>query len=432
MTRTPTPRLRVYGVLSVTALLAGLALGRPELAALATPVLLALVGGLVAVRDIELEVDIDADRNRALEGDLFGLVITVSANQPLPRLVIEPSAPAGLRLRHMAATDEGPPARTEAGRLAVSLTAGESRTLRFEYECVQWGGYPSVGFSFSVGDLFGLFRFTSLRTGVVSLRVFPRSEDLPRLLSPLETQLSVGDLSSRRRGAGTEFSELRPFSPGDDLRRVNWRASARRDELWLNDHHPDSNSDVVLLVDTPAGSRLLDELALDYAVRAVAALTRAHLGRRDRVGLIVFGGVVRWLRPAVIADQRYQILDALADSRLKGGVLSVTSLPRRALPPKAIVIGLSPLLEPASVLAFQELRGRGTDLALIEFATSRLLPEPNSDDRRLARRMWELERDQMRRQFRNRGVALAEWDPQDPFINALEEVSAFRTAQIRR
>jgi uncharacterized protein (DUF58 family) len=59
------------------------------------------------------------------------------------------------------------------------------------------------------------------------------------MLAPLETQVFIGNQVSRTRGDGIEFADIREWEPGDRRRRINWRASARRSELWVNEQHPD-------------------------------------------------------------------------------------------------------------------------------------------------------------------------------------------------
>jgi uncharacterized protein (DUF58 family) len=73
------------------------------------------------------------------------------------------------------------------------------------------------------------------------LKVYPRQELLHSLLAPLETQVFAGNQVARQKGTGIEFADLRPFVHGDPVRRVNWRASARRAELWVNESHPERN-----------------------------------------------------------------------------------------------------------------------------------------------------------------------------------------------
>ena len=136
------------------------------------------------------------------------------------------------------------------------------------------------------------------------------------MLRPRETQLFAGNEVSRRKGEGIEFADMRQFAPGDPLKRVNWRASARRDELWVNESHPERNTDVILFLDSFAEARLGSEGTLDLAVRATAALADAYVRRRDRVGLIGFGGILRWLVPGTGLVQLYRIVDALLDTEI--------------------------------------------------------------------------------------------------------------------
>ena len=98
------------------------------------------------------------------------------------------------------------------------------------------------------------------------------------------------------------------------MRQINWRATARRGAPQVNERHPEHSSDVVLLLDTFEEARDQAGGTLDSAVRAAAALARAHLARRDRVGLVDFGGTLHWLEPAFGTTQLYRIIDALLAS----------------------------------------------------------------------------------------------------------------------
>src|SRR5204863_319240 len=110
-------------------------------------------------------------------------------------------------------------------------------------------------------------------------------------VAPRETQLFTGNRVSRATGEGLEFADLREFVPGDRIRRINWRASARRGELWVNEFHAERNADVILFLDSFIDARRSDRGTLDEAVRAAATLTERYLLEKDRVGLVNFGGV---------------------------------------------------------------------------------------------------------------------------------------------
>ena len=130
--------------------------------------------------------------------------------------------------------------------------------------------------------------------------------DLPAPRAPPEPRRARSRRSSQPaisspacRADGLEFADTRAFVPGDRLRSVNWRASARRGELIVNERHPDRNADVVLFLDSFAEARSgrRGDGTLERAVRAAATLAGRYLERRDRVGLVTFGGVLRWLEP---------------------------------------------------------------------------------------------------------------------------------------
>ena len=128
----------------------------------------------------------------------------------------------------------------------------------------------------------------------LQVRVHPQIEPIRQAPRPVRTQASVGSDTSRTAGEGLEFADVRRYQPGDRLRRVNWRVSARRGPLYTNVHHPERNADVVLFLDSFAES----PVSVDLAVRAASALATAYLRGRDRVGVVGFGGVLRWVLPS--------------------------------------------------------------------------------------------------------------------------------------
>lgn len=103
-----------------------------------------------------------------------------------------------------------------------------------------------------------------------------------------------GAWRSPLRGQGLEFSELRPYQPGDDLRHLHAAASARTGIPQVRVHHEERNRNLLLLVDLsascgPAQRRLLEETA--------ALLGFAAAGQRDRVGLIAFSDRIETMLP---------------------------------------------------------------------------------------------------------------------------------------
>jgi uncharacterized protein (DUF58 family) len=277
-------------------------------------------------------------------------------------------------------------------------------------------------------DLFGLFVHEDVLDERVPLKVFPRDEAIRNLLRPLETQVYSGNHVAAQRGEGIEFADLRPFVPGDRVRHVNWRASARRRQLWVNEFHPERNADLVVFVDAFAEARRGERSTLDREVRAAASIVARYLGQRDRVGFVSFGGFLNWLLPSSGTRQLYGIVDAMLDTQI---VLSyawkeVDVIPPRTLPPHALVVALTPLLDDRSTGALLDLRGRGFDLVVVEISPLPFLPPPRGAAEELGLRLLRLRREAVRGRFERAGVPVAVWGDESSLAEALEEVSAYR------
>ena len=149
---------------------------------------------------------------------------------------------------------------------------------------------------------------------------------------------------------------------------MNWRATARRGVPWVNESHPERNSDVVLFLDTFAEARRGAAGSLDASVRAAGALAELYLREKDRVGVVSFGGVLNWLTVWSGPVQLYRIVDSLLDAEIWLSYVwkDIDVIPTRTLPPRALVLALTPLLDDRAIGALADLRTRGFDLAIIE------------------------------------------------------------------
>jgi uncharacterized protein (DUF58 family) len=416
MTRSAAPKLGAYAGLAGFGLLAALVLGRPLLVALAAPFALVVAAGLILADDPGLEARVRVNRERVLEGDEVELEIELYAERGLPRLDVLARVPNGL------AVEEGP------NLVSIRLEPREERKLVLRLRATRWGGYLLGDVLLRGQDTLGLFRFDQALPRSVQLRVFPREEHLRRLLRPHETQPYSGDEVARRRGDGIEFADIRPFAFGDQVTRVNWRATARRGELWVNDRHPERNSDVVLFLDAFAEARRGETSTLDLALRAAATLARGYIGKRDRVGLVSFGGTLRWLHPGTGEAQLYRLTEALLDTQilLNYAWREIAVVPARVLPPQSLVIALSPLLDERSVNALFDLRARGYDLVVVETSPSAFMDPGRTPPERLAFRLWQLRREALRQRLRQAGVAVVEWQEGMPLAVGMEEAGEFR------
>jgi uncharacterized protein (DUF58 family) len=260
------------------------------------------------------------------------------------------------------------------------------------------------------------------------LVVHPPAERLRELVRPARLQATAGSHISRLRGDGIEFAETRPFAPGDRLRSVNWRATARRDELWVNDRHPDRNADLVLLLDTFTEAGIGLDTTLDLAVEATIALATRHLGAHDRLGIVALGGVLRWVVPGLGTKQLQRIVEAVlvAEVVRSEADKTVDIIPVRGLPPRATIVALSPLIDPRSIGIIGELAARGFDVAVVECSPAPFTVPGKRPTEAVAHRLWLLERDAVRARLRSAGVALTTWERGTPLAAAMDELTTWR------
>ena len=418
MIRHPAPKLGGYATLAAAFLVGAVALGRPELVALAAPFALALVAGLALSRPPSWSHrSISVERDRFVEGETLTMELEITAARDVERVeVLVPVSP-------------GLVAQGEALR-AIHLVAGERRSLPLHLRCDRWGVYHVGQVLLRAHDRLGFFMFDDRIEDPRSIKVFPRTEVLRELAAPAQTQLHVGNQVARQTGEGIEFSELRPFVPGDRIRSLDWKVTARKGSPWVREHHPERNTDVVIFLDTFSevwsGGR---SSTLERAVRASAAFAGAYIGRRDRVGVVGFGGILRWLEPAMGTRQLYRIIDALLDTEfsVRHAWKGIEVIPVRTLPPKALVLAVTPLLDERSIAALFDLRGRGFDVAAIEISPVPPMPSDLRDPVvSLALRVWVMERQMLRRRLQRIGVAVAEWREDELLQGPLWEVEAFR------
>jgi uncharacterized protein (DUF58 family) len=407
-------RLPAYGSLAAAGLVAGLALGRVEPVALAAPFLLALVAA-AAGREPQVSVRLSLDRERALEGDEVTATIEMSSVGGVDRLEVLVPLPPEVSI-------EGGPAR------AVRLRPGEERTIELQLRCERWGAFAVGPLLVRARDVLGLRSWESSAGVAWPLRVYPSEETLRSLVPPLDTQVFTGNQVARARGEGIEFADLREWRPGDRLRRVNWRATALRRELWVNEQHLERNTDVVLFLDTFAEVRVEGRSTNDRAVRAAATLAHHYLQRRDRVGLVGFGGFVSWLVPDSGTRQLYAIVDALLSSSIvhSYALRDVDVLPPRTLPPQALVLAITPLLDSRIAAALLDLRARGYDLIVVEVSPLDLILPDAASTAALAHRLWRLSREALHWRYEQVGVPVVTWHEGVPLAVPLEEVNAFR------
>lgn len=415
MRRTGSPRVLGYAAIAAAGLLGALALRRPELAIVAAPFALLLAIGTRGARDPGLEIALEIEAERTFEAEPIPVSVEVSSERAVDRVELVLALPEGVEVA------DGSRAR------ALRLRAGERREESLEIRCTRWGVFEVRRVDVRARDLLRFVTWEATVRQPHRIRAYPRPLTLHAILSARETQAFAGSEVAAVKGEGIEYADIRDFVPGDRVRAINWRASARRQSLVVNERHPERNTDVVLFVDSFADVLLGERSVLDDAVRAAAALATRYLERRDRVGLVGLGGILRWLQPGMGASQRYRLVETMLETGVEPTYAwrDVSLIPPRVLPPKALVVALTPLVDARFVGALEDLRGRRFDVAVVEVDPVPLLAPPRTEAERVARRLWLLEREAARGRLAALGIGVATWGASD-LDTALEEVRTYR------
>lgn len=321
---------------------------------------------------------------------------------------------------------------TAAAAVADVFVANRA-TLVCSLPALRWGTFDLGRVRLEITEPYGLFRWDTEAGEMALVRVHPTPADLRSLLAPWLVRRVTGVHPSKAAGHGVEYADIRPYSPGDSLRDINWRASARSPELWVSQRHPDRATDVVLLVDSYIESVPDAHQALGLAIEVAIALAESHLTATDRVGLVDLGGVVRWVSLGTGRHQFHRIVDALLATGLYASVArrSLRMIPPRALPPRSFVVALSPLLEDRFIDALFLLAAGGHDVAVVECATPMKYQGADAVVR-LAYRLREAKHEMVRDRLAESGIVSAQWWAGMPLSVTLDEITRRRRHTVRR
>jgi uncharacterized protein (DUF58 family) len=203
----------------------------------------------------------------------------------------------------------------------------------------------------------------------------------PKILSrlsavPLRPRHAMqGNVSGRHasphRGSSVEFAEYRKYMPGDDLRRLDWRAFGRTDRYYVKEFEADTNLRCCVVLDTSgsmgfASKGMINKLEYGRQIAATLAYLASQQG--DAVGLaMVAEQIVKSIPPRRSAPHLKVVFDTLEQAKPKGETLLPAILDELAetVRQRALVVVISDFFVDPSQLkrAFEHLRFRKHDVA---------------------------------------------------------------------
>ena len=366
----------------------------------------------------------------AFVAPLLGVLCSIGWQRTVPRVYLH-AEPGLQRCFEEEQTQLSVWATAEPGDVAVALAItgvegmeldalesdpGRRQTVTAAAE--RWGRYP-IRARVDVVAPGGLLAGTAT-VDAADVFVFPLAPPQSTAIPKTELLDRLGTHLTRHIGPGVEYADIRPYVPGDQLRTVNWPVSARRGSLHVTQRLTDRAADVVVLIDTypqpPGPATEATQRTLRGAVQVVQSALRSG----DRAGIVTLGGGrPRWLGADIGRRQFYRVLDTLLGAGDEFETTTGTLAPRAALPPRAIVVAFSTLLDTEFALSLIDLRKRGHTVVAVDV----LEGAPFEGDKDpLFTRMWAMQRSFMYRDMGTVGVDVVSWSSESTLDQSMRLV----------
>jgi uncharacterized protein (DUF58 family) len=283
-----------------------------------------------------------------------------------------------------------------AARIRTQLNSLGKLEVQLGFPSPIRGHYPVGPVVLRARDPFELYLVEAKAEAEV-LSIMPRPERIrgaelrPRHLGPWP-----GIIPARTLGAGMEFYSMRGYVPGDDPKRINWKASARYRRLITNETEAERVTDVMIVLDTDVTFYEAAEAELfERGVRAAASLASLLLKQGNRVGMILQGEERGIAAPAFGKRHERNILFLLAAAIPGRAVIPtdyvVALLAKLLLPARAQIVIITSLMDNTIVAGIRGLVTSGYSVLVLS-------PSPGvpvrfeSESEELAYRMLMLER----------------------------------------
>jgi uncharacterized protein (DUF58 family) len=421
----PTRALGRTVLLTGLLLVLGVAVGRVDLVLLAAPFAIGAAIGLRRTPRSAPEVLIDADEEHLVEGGRVTAGLTVANPDRIPYdlVVVRTRTSPWLKLENV----ERP--------FAITVAEDAWTAIDLPGDALRWGRHEVGPAAARVAACQGLLACRPVVTPARGVRVYPVTEPFAAVEAMPAAAGLVGNHRSRRPGEGGELAGVRPFAPGDRLRRIDWRVSLRTRDLHVAATLSDRDAEVLLLLDVLGEAGVSGGVAgsasvLDTTVRASAAIAEHYLKRGDRVSLLEYGAAGRRLRPATGRRQYLTVLEWLLDVRAD----SADEAPyEHAFGPHtvssdALVVVLTPLVDPRSADMLARLTQSGRYTVAVDTLPAGVQPPRRGPWTPLATRLWRIERDNVLGRLREHGVPVVVWAGAGSLDQVLRDVARMASA----
>jgi uncharacterized protein (DUF58 family) len=201
-------------------------------------------------------------------------------------------------------------------KLYRKFEASQSKLIPYLVRPTERGEYHFGNIILFASTFLGLVERRFVIRAEQTVKVFPSFMQMKKfqLISNSATNNEPGSQRKRKIGQSMEFEQIKDYITGDDIRTINWKATARRGNLMVNHFVDEKSQQVYCIIDKGRLMKMpFNGLSLlDYAINATLALSNVCLQKKDKIGLVSFSNKLDTLIPAEKKlMQRENMLQAL-------------------------------------------------------------------------------------------------------------------------
>ncbi len=231
----------------------------------------------------------------------------------------------------------------------MPLYKGEVRRTGYTLMCPLRGAYRVGPVDVRTTDAMGLYDAETTLQDIHELDVVPLYVELRNLdLQSRALKYNMGPVTINELGRSTDFYSLREYVKGDPYKKINWKASAKRRRLMINEDEKETLSDCAIFVDSRAlsatGSPL--ENFHEQSLRATLGLSRTLVGAKNRIMVVTYNDAVNIVPPG-LGNAHNRVVQAMTIETVAKGTLTfdwAAGYARPYIMPRSDVVVFSPLL----------------------------------------------------------------------------------------
>lgn len=226
------------------------------------------------------------------------------------RLIIENQYPIKLQIQVIDELPEQLQVRDQ--HFDLSLSPGDVKEIQYDIRPTKRGEYGFGMVNVFVSTFLGIIRRRYLLGEEKSVAVYPSFIQMRKYeLLAISNQLQAfGVKKIRRIGNNMEFEQIKNYVAGDDYRKVNWRATARKNQLMVNQYQDERSQQVYSVIDKGRVMQMPFEglSLLDYAINSSLVISNIALKKGDKAGIVTFQQKVNSVLPASSRNMQLNLI----------------------------------------------------------------------------------------------------------------------------